>query len=105
MKHIPDDPRRPVAHTHSWGYHETLDHRPDYTIRRIVITERKRFIGPDRRFSHGRWLVLFGELEGRIGDLAFKMSKGDSVEIPPGQNHSARNIGTDLAAILEIIIT
>ncbi|HEY8591161.1 MAG TPA: cupin domain-containing protein [Naasia sp.] len=44
--------------------------------------------------------VLKGEIEHRVDDEVFRMSPGDTVSIPQGARHNARNLGADQAVLL-----
>jgi quercetin dioxygenase-like cupin family protein len=39
--------------------------------------------------------VLRGEIENRVGDDYVRMSPGDTISIPAGNIHNARNVGSD----------
>lgn len=43
--------------------------------------------------------VLHGEIEHSLGDETFQMSAGDTVSIPMGTLHNARNLGDEQAAL------
>jgi quercetin dioxygenase-like cupin family protein len=44
--------------------------------------------------------VLHGVIEHRVGDQHVQMSAGDTISIPTGQIHNARNVGTDDAELM-----
>jgi quercetin dioxygenase-like cupin family protein len=44
--------------------------------------------------------VLHGVIEHRVGDQYLQMSSGDTIAIPAGQVHNARNAGADDAELM-----
>jgi quercetin dioxygenase-like cupin family protein len=44
--------------------------------------------------------VVRGEIEHRVGDQFFPMKAGDTVSIPEGSVHNARNVGSEQAVLL-----
>lgn len=44
--------------------------------------------------------VLHGVIEHRVGDEYVQLSAGDTISIPTGQIHNARNVGTDNAELV-----
>jgi len=48
------------------------------------------------------FFVLGGELQIQLGEQLFRLSPGDSLEVPPGTRHRVRNEGHEQATFLVV---
>ena len=99
-----------VVEPQSWGRLEWMVSRAQANS--DVLTVGKCFINPGEQnppHHHPNCdevlHVLHGEIVHRVDDDFLEMSPGDTISIPQGRVHNARNVGDDVAEFVIVFST
>ncbi|MEF9425715.1 MAG: phosphomannose isomerase type II C-terminal cupin domain [Candidatus Mariimomonas ferrooxydans] len=85
-----------------WGFYEVLSEMPDHKVKRITIYPEKRLSlqRHNRRSEHLH--IVRGQALMTLDSQEFKLSKGESADIPRGSVHRIENIGDENLVYIEV---
>lgn len=85
-----------------WGSFSTLGETPGYKIKEIRVKPgcRLSYQTHSKRSEH--WVVVAGTATAVLNDRAFKMSAGESVDVPAGAKHRVGNHTEQDLILIEI---
>ncbi len=85
-----------------WGYYEVLSDGLDHKVKRISVYPGKRLSLQRHRRRAEHWFVLRGEALVTLGEKEVFLKKGESVNIPQGEDHRIANAGTFPLVFIEV---
>lgn len=85
-----------------WGSFETIERRPGYLVKRIIVDQGGRLSLQRHRHRAERWVVVRGLARVTIDDTVSELGPGAVATIPLGAIHRLENAGTEPVEIVEV---
>lgn len=85
-----------------WGRYEILDDGAGYKVKRITVDPGQRFSYQRHGKRSEHWTIVDGEALVTLEGTALRLSSGQTVTIPVGAKHRAKNEGSAPLVFIEV---